>query len=503
MGYRTRIYVVILLIGIIAFPFRSFAASAENNLQDANKLIIQAIQSAQTGDIAGAEKQYKTFSSTWISIEDSIKEQSQDAYREIEDGMGQVQFALAQQPADKEKLENALTQLKQTNEKFVAGKFPHTVMKNKDKGTKEGNVAQLITLLNQSLSKLDHNDVTGAKADIEKFRTSWLDVESVVLTQSSKIYTNAERDMVTSYAMLSSNPPDVKGAKKTIQGMRDYLAPLASKTSYNMLDATTILLREGLEGLLVVVALLGFLKKAGHANKSKWIWIGVGLGLGVSIILGVIVNMLFSAGAFGSNNFLISGWTGVFAAIMLLYMSYWLHSKSSTAEWQRYIRTQSTKAIDTGSLWSLAILSFLAVFREGTETVLFFIGMASSIKLPTLLTGIAIGLFLLVVLSYLILKVGLKIPMRPFFLVSSVLMFYLCFKFAGMGIHGLQLAGLLPATQAPIPTIDFFAIYSTWESIIPQGILLVAAVFAAIWNKKKDKTAKLQQTHQEESKHAI
>jgi len=503
MQRRTSLYIIIFAFAMIAFPFRSFAASAESDLQDANKNIIEALQSAQSGNVEGAKKQYETFSSTWMSIESGIKEQSQDAYREIEDGMGQIQFALAQQPVKKENLENSLKNLKQTNEKFIAGKYPRTATKTGDERTKQGNVADLIVLLNQSLSKLDHNDVNGAKVDIEQFRTSWLDIESVVLTQSSKIYTNAERDMVTSYAMLSSKNPDVKGAKKTIEGMRDYLSPLASKTSYNMLDATTILLREGLEGLLVIVALLGFLKKAGHADKSRWIWIGVGSGLAVSMILGVIVNMLFSAGAFGSNNFLIAGWTGVFAAMMLLYMSYWLHSKSSTAEWQRYIQTQSTKAIDKGSLWSLAILSFLAVFREGTETVLFFIGMASSIKLPTLLTGIAIGLVLLIVLSYLILKVGLKVPMRPFFLVSSILMFYLCFKFAGMGIHGLQLSGLLPATQAPIPTIDFFAIYSTWESIIPQIILLIVAIVAMIWNKKKDKKAKLHQTNQGETKHAI
>ena len=348
----------------------------------------------------------------------------------------------------------------------------------------------MVTLLNQSLSKINNNDIQGAKGDIEKFRKSWLNVEGIVLTQSSKIYADAERDMVSSYAMLSSKPADVSGAKKTIEGMRDYLSPLVTKTSYNMMDAITILLREGLEALLVVVALLGFLRKAGHAEKSKWIWIGVGTGIGVSIILGTIVNLLFSAGAFGSNNFLIAGWTGVFAAVMLLYMSYWLHSKSSISEWQKYIHTQSTKALDTGSLLSLAILSFLAVFREGTETVLFFIGMASSIKLTSLLLGIAIGLLILVILSYLILKVGLKIPMRPFFLVCSILMFYLCFKFTGMGIHGLQLAGLLPATQAPIPTIDFFALYSTWESIIPQMILLVVAIIAAIINKRKDNKSK-------------
>jgi high-affinity iron transporter len=168
-------------------------------------------------------------------------------------------------------------------------------------------------------------------------------------------------------------------------------------------------------------------------------------------------------------------------------MSYWLHSKSNIQQWNSYIKSQSTKALNTGSLLSLAVLSFLAIFREGTETVLFFIGMASSIDIKTLLIGIALGFAILAILSYLILKVGLKIPMRPFFLVSSILMFYLCFKFTGMGIHGLQLSGLLPATQAPIPTIDFFAIYSTWESFIPQMILLALAIVIAIINNLSSK----------------
>ncbi|CAH2716082.1 Ferrous iron permease EfeU [Neobacillus rhizosphaerae] len=488
---RCRLFttLLILLTAFIILPINSFAASATEDMKQANTIINQSIHSLDNGEVNVASEQFKKFTSTWLSIEDGVKKKSQQAYHDIEDNMGQVQFALAQQPINQEKVKNALLALKKTNEEFIAGKFASSD-KSDNTSAQKGDVAELITLLNQSLSKIKDNDIHGAKADIEKFRKSWLNVEGIVLTQSSKIYSDAERDMVSSYAMLSSKPADVEGAKKTIESMRDYLSPLVSKTSYNMMDAITILLREGLEGLLVVVALLGFLRKAGHEEKSKWIWIGVGAGIGVSIILGTLVNLLFSAGAFGSNNFLIAGWTGIFAAVMLLYMSYWLHSKSSISEWQRYIRTQSSKALDTGSLLSLALLSFLAVFREGTETVLFFIGMASSIKMTSLLLGIAIGLLILVVLSYLILKVGLKIPMRPFFLVSSILMFYLCFKFTGMGIHGLQLAGLLPATQAPIATIDFFAIYSTWESFIPQMILLVVAVTAAIINKRKDNKVK-------------
>lgn len=490
---RSKLFtaILILLTAFNLLPINSFAANASNDIESANNIIIQTIQSVDKGEMDAASKQFRTFTSTWISIEDGVKKQSQQAYHDIEDKMGQVSFAFAQQPVNQAKVKNALLQLKNTNVKFIAGKYTDGSDKKSNNSTQTGDISELITLLNQSLSKINNNDIQGAKNDIEKFRKSWLNVEGVVLTQSSKVYGDAERDMVSSYSMLSSKPADVKGAKKTIEGMRDYLSPLVTKTSYNMMDAITILLREGLEGLLVVVALLGFLRKSGHEDKSKWIWIGVAVGIGISIILGTIVNLLFSAGAFGSNNFLIAGWTGVFAAVMLLYMSYWLHSKSSISEWQRYIRTQSTKALDTGSLFSLALLSFLAVFREGTETVLFFIGMASSIKLTSLLLGIVIGLFILVLLSYLILKVGLKIPMRPFFLVSSILMFYLCFKFTGMGIHGLQLAGLLPATQAPIPTVDFFALYSTWESFIPQMILLVVAVIAAIINKGKDNKVKV------------
>ncbi|WNB94029.1 FTR1 family protein [Bacillus sp. NEB1478] len=459
-------------------------------MTEANKLVSQSLQLSKQGDLDGAAKTFKKFSSTWLSIEDGVKDQSTTAYKDIEDAMGQVQFSFAQQPVKNENVTNGLTLLMQTNQKFIDGKFPAT---DEEKSThnQKINVASLVTLLDHSLDKIDENDVEGAKADIEQFRKSWLEVEGSVLTQSSKVYSDAESDMVTSYALLSSNK--INEAEKKIQEMRDYLAPLAMKSSYNMMDAVTILLREGLEALLVIVALLGFLKKSGHEDKKQWIWMGVGSGVGVSIILGVIVNLMFSAGTFGSNNFLIAGWTGVFAAAMLLYMSYWLHSKSSVAEWQRYIRTKSTTALNTGSLFSLAALSFLAVFREGTETVLFFIGMANSIETSSLLTGIGLGVLILIILSYFILKVGLRIPMRPFFLVSSVLMFYLCFKFAGMGIHGLQLAGLLPVTQIDsLPAIEFLAFYPTVQSIVPQAFLLIVAIIAAVLNQKKDIKLKIQ-----------
>ena len=203
--------------------------SASEDMQEANNIIGQVIQSVDNGDMDTASRQFKTFSSTWLSIEDGVKKQSEQAYHDIEDNMGQVQFAFAQQPVNQDKVKNALLELKQTNEKFIDGKFIAASNKGSDNATQQGNVAELVTLLNQSLAKIKDNDIQGAKDDIEKFRKSWLNVEGVVLTQSSKIYSDAERDMVASYSMLSSNPADISGAKKTIEGMRDYLSPLVAK----------------------------------------------------------------------------------------------------------------------------------------------------------------------------------------------------------------------------------------------------------------------------------
>ncbi|MDX1807601.1 MAG: FTR1 family protein [Paenisporosarcina sp.] len=495
------IILFVLLSGL--FPAKSFAATPQTDLTRANVQIDEILQQIQEGDTKNAQNQYKEYVTNWIVIEEGVKKESEQAYRDIEDWMGRVQFSFAQSPINEEAVQTNLQELKATNLKFIEGGFTDATPTNPSSKKDRSDIATLILVLNQAIDEIEQNDAKNALLHIEEFRQSWLDIEGVVLTQSAKVYQSTEKDMVTSYAMLAAKNPDFQGAKKTLESMKNDLAPLASKTSYTMLDATTILLREGLEALLVVIALMGYLKKSGHADKNKWIWGGVGTGIGISILLGIAVNLLFVSGTFGQNNFLIAGWTGVFAAVMLLYMSYWLHSKSSISEWNKYIRTQSTKALATGSLFSLATLAFLAVFREGTETVLFFIGMASSIELASLVGGVLIGLALLAIISYLLLKVGMKIPIRPFFMVSSVLMFYLCLKFTGMGIHGLQLAGFIPATQAPIYPIDFLAIYATWESFIPQLILVIVALIIFLWKNKPNKLLSSRIKRQEEINNEI
>ena len=163
------------------------------------------------------------------------------------------------------------------------------------------------------------------------------------------------------------------------------------------------------------------------------------------------------------------------AAVMLFYVSYWLHSKARLSVWQTYIRERSTAALAGGSMFSLGMLAMLAVFREGAETAVFYLGIAPSILPSDLAVGLGLGVVALIAVGIATISIGLRLPLRPLFLASSVLIYYLGFKFVGMGLHALQVSGVLPATPAPLPGSDFLGVYPTWETALPQLLLLIAA----------------------------
>ena len=477
-----KMSILLLIIGLAVHNPALAAGNSNQDLKNAEGSVDQAIDYASKGDLAAAQKAYDQFNKLWLEIEGGIKGDSATAYKDIESNMGQVVYAFTLKKPDQ--VLQSLQGLKAVNEKFINGGYP------KEAGFKKKDITldDFILILQKAKKAINEHNQEQALKSIKEASDSWLSVEGTVVAQSASVYSDSERDLVSIQAMLSANPPNYKQANKTTDSMIKYLTPLAEKSSYTFWDAAMILIREGLEALLVVIALMSFVKKSGEGKGKGWIWSGVLAGLGVSVVLAIIVKFVISSGAFGNNNALIAGWTGVFAAVMLLYMSYWLHSQSNIADWNRYIREKSQTALSTGKLVSLGALAFLAVFREGTETVLFYIGMASQIKIQSLLLGFLIGAAILGVLAYLMVFVGLKLPLRPFFMVSSIIVFYLCIKFTGMGIHSLQLAGLIPTTNVPtIPSVEFFALYPSWESAIPQIILVLAAVFILLFKNIKSK----------------
>lgn len=472
-----------MMLLVVALPTLA-STTPQQDMQRLDTYIEQALSKAEVKDFRSSATAYKQYENDWFDVEDGVKQTSRQAYRDIEDAIGEVKFAFSTNPPNQAQLTEALKNLHATNQKFITGGFKNkTVIVPTNTG--EVTVATLIERLNRANTALSSNDIATAASEIKQFKTEWLEVEGVVATKSKDAYVAIENNMAKASGFLRTTPADVAGAKKAIASLKQDLAPYASQSlRYNLFDAATILLREGLEALLVLIALLAFLTKSGNGDKSRWIWLGAGAGILASLFTALIIQLLFSNIALGANRELLEGITGLFAAAMLFYVSYWLHSKSSLMAWQGYIRDSVNSALAKNSLFSLAVLAFLAVYREGAETTLFYIGIASSISTTDLLGGLGLGLVILVAIAALMLGLGLKIPLKPFFLVTSLLIYYLGFKFLGTGIHALQVAGILPASPANfLPTSDSLGLYPTWETTLPQLALLMGAIAVIVYTR--------------------
>ncbi|WP_127534690.1 FTR1 family iron permease [Paenibacillus kobensis] len=469
-----------LLSLLLLFPLSALASSV--GLDNMSTLITYIEKAQSAKDLDTSKQAYDQYKEQWLKLEDSIKSDSTDAYKAIESQMGQAEYAyMTNISADVNK---ALLGLHNIAKDYLDGKYASS----NDFDEKDITLSDFVIMLKQIKETIHNQDQVKAIAAIQKVRDAWLSVEGHVVAQSSSAYNDSERDLVVIQAMLTKSNFD--SAEKTITNMISYLTPLSEKTAYTFWDAAMIPIREGLEALLVVGALLAFVRKSKSRDGKKWVISGVGAGLLLSIALAFVIKFVLSSGAFGQNNFLITGWTGVFAAVMLLYMSYWLHSNSNIQQWNQYIKSKTEFAMSTGKMITLGTLSFLAVFREGTETVLFIIGMINQISFQDLMLGILIGFGFLAFVAFLMLYVGIRLPIRPFFLVSSFIVLYLCIKFMGMGIHSLQLAGVMPVSNSDkLPNINFFAFYPSWQSAAPQlAIALIAILFlfiVRIRNKSK------------------
>ncbi|WP_442600574.1 FTR1 family iron permease [Paenibacillus sp. KN14-4R] len=321
-----------------------------------------------------------------------------------------------------------------------------------------------------------------AQAEVKQLQQQWLTVEGDIVSKSQTVYNNAERDLVLIDAYLT-NPDQRSQVAPIIERMITSLTPLAD-AQYSWWDAALIPLREGLEGLLVVGTLLMYAKKASSKPAQRWIIGGSAIGIIACIVIGFIVAFLLTSGTFGRNNSLINGWTGVLASCLLLYVSYWLHRNADVKRWNRFIEAKSTQALSSGKMISLALLAFFAIVREGMETVIFLIGMVGKMPGGELTIGIVVGFGILGLCAVLMIKVGTRLPIRPVFLVSSLIVFYLCFKFMGSGIHSLQMAGVLPArVQDYLPEYVSVSLYPSWYSTLPQLIFVLAALIVLFKQK--------------------
>jgi high-affinity iron transporter len=247
-----------------------------------------------------------------------------------------------------------------------------------------------------------------------------------------------------------------------------------------------LLVREGFEAILIVAALMTFLAKAGAAERRRDVARGAWVAVLASLVTWGLVELLFQVtpGQRGA----IEGFTMLLAAAVLFYVSYWLLSKIEAAKWTAFVREKMESALSSGSGLALSAVAFLAVYREGFETILFYKALFSSggsAGTVPVVGGIAAGAVGLVVVYLVINQLGMRVAMKPFFAVTGVMLYYMAFVFAGKGVAELQEGGLVRLTVVEgVPRIPALGIYPTVESVALQGLLLILAVVALAWAMK-------------------
>ncbi|MCM2581386.1 MULTISPECIES: ferrous ion permease EfeU [Bacillus] len=460
-----------LILFSLLMVFGSAAHAEDDPIAALIQLNKQMIKSVQDGDIDSAQQTFETFKAKWKKEEPSIKKENLSSHSEMDANIAMISLSFINQDADK--LKTQLEELSSHLETYQQA----VVLKKTSSGQSRASLTAYIHSLKDTKQLIEKKQLDEASSAIDNLVTSWLAVEGDVVSQSKEAYTTSEENLALMKAEIGSHPEKVS---KQIDEMIQLLEPIAS-SSYSWWDAALIPIREGMEALLVIGALLTMTKKARVTRSSAWIWGGASAGMVVSLAAGIGVTVLFSSSVFGENNFLLGGVTGVLSAVMLLYVGVWLHRNASMDKWREKINIQKSQALKKRSLLSFALIAFLAVVREGLETVIFFIGLVGKLPLTELIGGTAAGLIVLVIVGVLMIKLGMRIPLKPFFLLSMAVVLYMCVKFLGTGVHSLQLAGILPSdAESWLPSVSVLGIYPSVYSTIPQLLILLFLLIALV-----------------------
>ena len=280
--------------------------------------------------------------------------------------------------------------------------------------------------------------------------------------------------------------PDDLAEKVTVLGgffddAEAALAPDAATEASTFLGAFTILLREGLEALLIVVAMIAFLRKADRGEALRYVhggWVSAIIAGGITWAVAT-----YAIGISGASRELTEGFGSLFAAVVLLSVGIWMHGKAQADQWQRYIREKMSRALSGGSGWFLFGLAFVVVYREVFETILFYAALSAQGDNGMLLAGAGSAIGLLSLIAWAMLRYSRKLPIAQFFRYSSWLMAVLTVVLAGKGVAALQEAGLINiAPLADVPRLSMLGVFPTWQSVLAQLLMAVAIAVGFAWN---------------------
>ncbi len=332
-------------------------------------------------------------------------------------------------------------------------------------------------------------DVDAASQKVFDSYLVFEEVESTVRAVAPAAATDIEAGFADLRAALVSGDPELISSRlsELEVSLGNTVGVVASTSDGRVLfgKSLLIILREGMEAILIIGALMAFLVKAGAEERKKDIGWGVGAAVFASLGTAFLFATVFSRAL--ESQELIEGLTMLVAAAVLFWVSYWLVSKIEMKRWQAFVRNQMGRALGSTSRLALVFVAFLAVYREGFETVLFYAALYSSAEgssagLVGVTTGMLVGFALLAVIYAAIQKFGVKIPLKPFFGATSALLYLMAFSFVGQGIAELQASGSVAITPLSwVPTVPMLGIFPTMQTITFQSLMALAVLLALAW----------------------
>ena len=313
-------------------------------------------------------------------------------------------------------------------------------------------------------------------------------IEPVLVSKKSSLVFKVEKKMgfFRSWVMSDRDSSELRDLKASIEGdlreAENILLGGSSLGKYlSFVNSFSIILREALEALLIMAAIIAALVHSGNRGMIKYVHYGWIAAILAGFATWAAARTMIDIS--GARREIVEGVTSLLAAVVLFYVSYWLVSKADVKKWKEYVRSKTQGALTQGAFTrrsglTLAFVSFLAVYREAFETLLFYQALfyQTGSSTPHVIYGLVAGVAVVFVIAFLMYKFALKIPLRYFFSFTSVFLYLLCFILLGKGILELQESGIISSTSADsIPYIDTLGIYPTYETAIPQCILLVLA----------------------------
>ncbi len=346
----------------------------------------------------------------------------------------------------------------------------------KDRQAMEKHFTNLRSLVSSGEEKYQKN----------KFRTSTDAAKNAILKYAKAIDEKNEEARAAAAA---------EAAEKAAAEAEQTEAKQSDPKLLTFLGAFGIIVREGLEAILVIAAIIAHLMKSGNGRRLKNVYLGAAAGVAASFVAAAVLAWAKRAfvGA-GLAQEVIEGITALIAVCVLFYVSNWMISKAEAASWSRYIDGKVQSSVEQGSAFALAFTAFLSVFREGAEVVLFYQPMLSEGNPGMVWAGFATGCVLLVFVYLAITKLSIKLPIRVFFTATSILMAVMCVSFLGSGIKELAEGNVFDlALRVPgIPendVIQIFGVYPWLETLVPQlilSIILLVTFLIAHYRGKMD-----------------